>query len=148
MTFEGGFQGRTNKLVDGCYSFWVGALIPLIQAVQRGKTTRDSQGYYTRFRYIYINLFEILDINSKHEDQLFDTSTNLKTNFLFFLIIFHLVAAQEYVLLCCQSNQTGGFTDRPKMNGRYKELLSLIFFLSKGQILILVVVIFIIHVIV
>jgi protein farnesyltransferase subunit beta len=19
---EGGFQGRTNKLVDGCYSFW------------------------------------------------------------------------------------------------------------------------------
>jgi len=53
MTFEGGFQGRTNKLVDGCYSFWVGALLPLIQAVQRGKTTRDSQGYYTRFRYVY-----------------------------------------------------------------------------------------------
>ena len=24
MRFEGGFQGRTNKLVDGCYSFWVG----------------------------------------------------------------------------------------------------------------------------
>ena len=27
---EGGFNGRTNKLVDGCYSFWVGALWPLL----------------------------------------------------------------------------------------------------------------------
>merc|ERR1712157_161273 len=25
MTFEGGFNGRANKLVDGCYSFWQGA---------------------------------------------------------------------------------------------------------------------------
>jgi prenyltransferase beta subunit len=25
MKWEGGFQGRTNKLVDGCYSFWQGA---------------------------------------------------------------------------------------------------------------------------
>lgn len=30
MSIEGGFQGRTNKLVDGCYSFWVGGLFPLI----------------------------------------------------------------------------------------------------------------------
>lgn len=26
MKFEGGFQGRANKLVDGCYSFWVGGV--------------------------------------------------------------------------------------------------------------------------
>ncbi|MES1919180.1 hypothetical protein MHBO_001043 [Bonamia ostreae] len=32
MTVEGGFQGRTNKLVDGCYSFWVGAIPILIQS--------------------------------------------------------------------------------------------------------------------
>lgn len=30
MRFEGGFQGRTNKLVDGCYSFWVGGIFPLL----------------------------------------------------------------------------------------------------------------------
>ena len=24
------FQGRTNKLVDGCYSFWQGGLLPLL----------------------------------------------------------------------------------------------------------------------
>lgn len=30
MPFEGGYQGRTNKLVDGCYSFWQGALPSLL----------------------------------------------------------------------------------------------------------------------
>uniref|UniRef100_UPI00358FF226 protein farnesyltransferase subunit beta-like isoform X8 n=1 Tax=Myxine glutinosa TaxID=7769 RepID=UPI00358FF226 len=30
MRFEGGFQGRTNKLVDGCYSFWQAGLLPLL----------------------------------------------------------------------------------------------------------------------
>lgn len=35
MRFEGGFQGRTNKLVDGCYSFWVGGLFPLLDYVLR-----------------------------------------------------------------------------------------------------------------
>lgn len=30
---EGGFQGRTNKLVDGCYSFWVGAIFPILSAL-------------------------------------------------------------------------------------------------------------------
>jgi len=33
---EGGFNGRTNKLVDGCYSFWVGGLFALLQAVAPG----------------------------------------------------------------------------------------------------------------
>eukprot|EP00195_Chlamydomonas_chlamydogama_P014941 CAMPEP_0202909804 /NCGR_PEP_ID=MMETSP1392-20130828/50321_1 /ASSEMBLY_ACC=CAM_ASM_000868 /TAXON_ID=225041 /ORGANISM="Chlamydomonas chlamydogama, Strain SAG 11-48b" /LENGTH=548 /DNA_ID=CAMNT_0049599673 /DNA_START=13 /DNA_END=1659 /DNA_ORIENTATION=- len=28
---EGGFNGRTNKLVDGCYSFWQGGIFPLLQ---------------------------------------------------------------------------------------------------------------------
>ena len=33
MRLEGGFQGRTNKLVDGCYSFWQGGVFPLIHNV-------------------------------------------------------------------------------------------------------------------
>lgn len=32
MGLEGGFQGRTNKLVDGCYSFWGAGDFPLIRA--------------------------------------------------------------------------------------------------------------------
>ncbi|TLD27245.1 hypothetical protein PspLS_04495 [Pyricularia sp. CBS 133598] len=33
---EGGFSGRTNKLVDGCYSHWVGGCWPLIEACLNG----------------------------------------------------------------------------------------------------------------
>jgi protein farnesyltransferase subunit beta len=37
MPLEGGFQGRTNKLVDGCYSFWVGAIFSLLDLVAAEK---------------------------------------------------------------------------------------------------------------
>ncbi|RUP43035.1 hypothetical protein BC936DRAFT_137752, partial [Jimgerdemannia flammicorona] len=45
MSLEGGFQGRCNKLVDGCYSFWVGGVFPLIEAElerQRWRTKRQG----------------------------------------------------------------------------------------------------------
>lgn len=32
MTIEGGFQGRTNKLVDGCYSYWIGSIFGMLDA--------------------------------------------------------------------------------------------------------------------
>mmetsp|Transcript_31034 Transcript_31034/g.69917 ORF Transcript_31034/g.69917 Transcript_31034/m.69917 type:complete len:448 (+) Transcript_31034:46-1389(+) len=35
MTREGGFQGRANKLVDSCYSFWQGAIFPLLHEAFR-----------------------------------------------------------------------------------------------------------------
>ncbi|CAH0392016.1 unnamed protein product [Bemisia tabaci] len=41
MSFEGGFQGRTNKLFDGCYSFWVGGIFPLIQKFLSKKATNS-----------------------------------------------------------------------------------------------------------
>lgn len=48
--FEGGgFRGRTNKLVDGCYSWWVGGLFAMIEDVMgitegtASPTTPDSQ---------------------------------------------------------------------------------------------------------
>lgn len=31
MSFEGGFSGRANKLVDGCYSFWQGSAAAILQ---------------------------------------------------------------------------------------------------------------------
>ena len=49
MSFEGGFQGRTNKLVDGCYSFWQGGAFPLIHMVL------NEQG-----KHIYILYYKLL----------------------------------------------------------------------------------------
>lgn len=40
-TIEGGFMGRTNKLVDGCYSYWQGALFPLLQSLQQPQQQFD-----------------------------------------------------------------------------------------------------------
>ncbi|XP_031436647.1 protein farnesyltransferase subunit beta-like [Clupea harengus] len=44
MRFEGGFQGRCNKLVDGCYSFWQAGLLHLIHQalVQEGDAFSQS----------------------------------------------------------------------------------------------------------
>ncbi|KAJ5090247.1 hypothetical protein N7532_008931 [Penicillium argentinense] len=39
---EGGFSGRTNKLVDGCYSHWVGGCWPLLQSALDGKPQADK----------------------------------------------------------------------------------------------------------
>jgi len=36
---EGGFAGRTNKLVDGCYSHWIGGCWPLVEACIEGSTS-------------------------------------------------------------------------------------------------------------
>eukprot|EP01134_Creolimax_fragrantissima_P001181 CFRG1181T1 len=42
MRFEGGFQGRTNKLVDGCYSFWLGGIFSLINYIQNKRNTMSG----------------------------------------------------------------------------------------------------------
>ncbi|CAN8098096.1 unnamed protein product [Discula destructiva] len=39
---EGGFSGRTNKLVDGCYSHWVGGCWPLIEAALSGSAAAPA----------------------------------------------------------------------------------------------------------
>ncbi|MCJ1427287.1 CAAX farnesyltransferase (FTase) subunit beta [Sticta canariensis] len=59
---EGGFAGRTNKLVDGCYSHWVGGCWPLLEAAINGpqpneglKNSFDSRSLFSReglIRYI------------------------------------------------------------------------------------------------
>jgi prenyltransferase beta subunit len=41
---EGGFNGRTNKLVDGCYSFWQGGVFPLLQELLlQGQQPEEEQ---------------------------------------------------------------------------------------------------------
>jgi prenyltransferase beta subunit len=37
MTLEGGFHGRTNKLVDSCYAFWQAGTFPLLEVYWAGK---------------------------------------------------------------------------------------------------------------
>jgi len=49
MKLEGGFQGRINKLVDGCYSFWQGGSFPLLEAIcTKNKKPFDICGFFDR----------------------------------------------------------------------------------------------------
>lgn len=41
---EGGFSGRTNKLVDGCYSHWIGGCWPLVEAALSGSAVPGPKG--------------------------------------------------------------------------------------------------------
>ncbi|CAG0904959.1 unnamed protein product, partial [Cyprideis torosa] len=43
MCLEGGFSGRCNKLVDGCYSFWVGAIFPILDSLFRQQGGVDKR---------------------------------------------------------------------------------------------------------
>ncbi|XP_073853634.1 protein farnesyltransferase subunit beta isoform X5 [Macaca fascicularis] len=49
MRFEGGFQGRCNKLVDGCYSFWQAGLLPLLHRALHAQAAHSpSVQHWTR----------------------------------------------------------------------------------------------------
>lgn len=39
----GGFKGRTNKLVDGCYSWWVGGCFPLVDGLLGSGASEPSR---------------------------------------------------------------------------------------------------------
>ena len=46
LSIEGGFQGRTNKLVDACYSTWQGAVFNMLLEHDPKKYTQDSELLY------------------------------------------------------------------------------------------------------
>merc|ERR1712141_768124 len=46
MRVEGGFQGRTNKLVDGCYSFWQGGIFPLLQELLKNEEALQQTSWF------------------------------------------------------------------------------------------------------
>lgn len=51
MQFEGGFQGRTNKLVDGCYSLWQGGIFPLMDhiiSMKKSELKEDKQWLFSQ----------------------------------------------------------------------------------------------------
>ena len=56
---EGGFMGRTSKLVDGCYSFWQGATFPLMARVFRTTATNGRTNCTTTTK------LTLLDIKNK-----------------------------------------------------------------------------------
>lgn len=89
MQFSGGFQGRTNKLVDACYSFWVGAVFPMIHKYNKMRHKKEDHDQKEKE-------------SSQHQQQ----------------PLFHSLQLQKYLLVICQHYQ-GGITDKPPKPSDY-----------------------------
>ncbi len=85
---EAGFSGRTNKLVDGCYSHWVGGCWPLLEACLNGPSLSVSPR------------------ETKERPKLAPASS-----------VGHLYSSEgliRYILCCCQDQSNrGGLRDKP-----------------------------------
>ncbi|KAI5442418.1 protein farnesyltransferase subunit beta [Lathyrus oleraceus] len=123
---ECGFQGRTNKLVDGCYSFWQGGAVALLQRLH---SIIDEQ-MAEASQFVTVSDApeekECLDGTSshatshiRHEGMNESCSSDVKNIGYNFISewrqsepLFHSIALQQYILLCSQE-QDGGLRDKP-----------------------------------
>ncbi|XP_042029392.1 protein farnesyltransferase subunit beta-like [Salvia splendens] len=131
---EGGFQGRTNKLVDGCYSFWQGAVAAIIQrlhvmvnkqlglpdtfeldcSTESGNESSDNDG-----EEVSEGSSSPVDISEPTKGESLSTSAAMGLNNGYDFIrrptgmkpLFNSMALQQYILLCTQ--EEAGFRDKP-----------------------------------
>ncbi|KAH6830456.1 Prenyltransferase family protein [Perilla frutescens var. hirtella] len=130
---ECGFQGRTNKLVDGCYSFWQGGVAAIIQRLhltvnkQLGlpdtfgcKTESDNDSSDSEGEELSEGSSSPVEIHhpTKGGGKL-NTTVAMGVNCGYDFIkrpigmkpIFNSKALQQYILLCSQ--EEAGFRDKP-----------------------------------
>lgn len=128
---ECGFQGRANKLVDGCYSFWQGGVLALLQRIDLVTGDRlslfdsgeeDSTGNSTSEGEDTDGISSAAEEtchfkNGEQQDtscSVNDTSSSHTRSLgnVELEPLFHSLALQQYILLCSQL-ENGGFRDKP-----------------------------------
>jgi protein farnesyltransferase subunit beta len=93
MSYEGGFSGRSNKLVDGCYSFWQGGGMAIASSMYDDKGGgRQQQGGGS---------------SRQDEDEDPWLTGSPPTN-----LLFDAPMLERYILLCAQDVH-GGLRDKP-----------------------------------
>jgi protein farnesyltransferase subunit beta len=97
----GGFRGRTNKLVDGCYGWWVGGLFAVLEGLVRPEGVGAGAGAGDG---------EWEDIEGKGMcNYFFQVKISLT---MYSDMLFNRIALQEYILIVAQSPK-GGLADKP-----------------------------------
>ncbi|GAV74630.1 Prenyltrans domain-containing protein/Prenyltrans_2 domain-containing protein [Cephalotus follicularis] len=127
---EGGFQGRTNKLVDGCYSFWQGGIFALLQRLDfakplvlsyAGEGYHDSDSSQTTEASDISEEEESLNLTLSHvtchskqrgPQNFNDVGYSFIKGHVEIGPLFQSMALQQYILLCSQEQQ-GGLRDKP-----------------------------------
>jgi prenyltransferase beta subunit len=141
MPLEGGFQGRTNKLVDGCYSYWVGGLFPLVDAYVRSTKRQWVDGPYMLTPASVHSAIVTMDdakvdttmdesesttptATATVSDADTDTDTipvdqDKKVVVTEPICLFNAERLQQYILICCQHRGRGGLKDKPGKSADY-----------------------------
>jgi protein farnesyltransferase subunit beta len=91
MSFEGGFSGRSNKLVDGCYSFWQGGAMAITSAMYNKNNNNNNNN----------------NNQSDTTDPWLTTEDRPP-----FPLLFDAPMLERYILLCAQDIH-GGLRDKP-----------------------------------
>jgi protein farnesyltransferase subunit beta len=99
MGFEGGFNGRVNKLVDGCYSFWQGGALAIVSKLHDATNIQDGSDPWLSYQ---SNTSAATTITTT-------TGTDGLT------LLFDEGMLQRYILLCAQDVH-GGLRDKPSAN--------------------------------
>ncbi|XP_023922302.1 protein farnesyltransferase subunit beta isoform X2 [Quercus suber] len=137
---EGGFQGRTNKLVDSCYSFWQGGAFALLQRLhaildeqlvnyspQTGVASdisggeESSDGVDDKTCH-----FKLGGTNASCPVNLNSIGYNFVKQPGEMEALYHRWALQQYILLCAQ-DMKGGLKDKP---GKHRDFYHTCYSLS------------------
>ncbi|KAE8682417.1 Prenyltransferase family protein isoform 2 [Hibiscus syriacus] len=110
---EGGFQGRTKKLVDGCYSSWQGGIFTLIKRLNSTKGERsiplgdgedsDPESPQTTAS---SDATEEDQHDTSSRDNADDIGHNSSKGHAKVDPLFNSLALQQYILLCSQAQTT------------------------------------------
>ncbi|RHW71472.1 protein farnesyltransferase beta subunit [Trypanosoma brucei equiperdum] len=71
LRFEGGFNGRTNKLVDSCYAHWVGAshvLLRVGESLAKITTCGETKRSLTSREMLLLDHAQLVDISNLHPE--------------------------------------------------------------------------------
>lgn len=127
MSMEGGFQGRTNKLVDGCYTFWQGACFAIIPPIRgeaatsatRKPTATPSPSSAAGAPSPLVSSFSAFGLHSDAHAGLPHSSssrpgdlTDDEVSACSDDILMDRLRLQQYVLQACQ-DPSGGLRDKP-----------------------------------
>jgi len=109
MGFEGGFQGRTNKLVDGCYSFWQGGAVAVLDGwygdniVDDGDDEEEGDSTTASMTEGGSDDASKTTTTTSKEKKKSSSTTELS---------YDEIMLQRYILLCAQ-DVNGGLRDKP-----------------------------------
>jgi protein farnesyltransferase subunit beta len=115
LEFEGGFCGRTNKLVDSCYSFWIGSAAVMGQVAEAAAKVNEGGEPLSVFELLLLDFAQLLNAETMEIDaaQLPQNDPYVERTAHDGQLQFDQRELAYYVLQCCQQPLGGGLQDKP-----------------------------------